>query len=285
MITSTSNQQIKSIIKLQKSRKARKEQQVFLVEGIRMFREIPAERLVKAYMTEEWMEKLAKERMDNTSNCPKDVLAELEEGKNFEVVSEGVFRDMSDTQTPQGILAVVRQMTYERETLLTGTVEGQTKSDSCGNVPAPCILVLENIQDPGNLGTIFRTAEGAGVTGIMMSPDTVDVYNSKVVRSTMGAIFRMPFLYEEDISQGVAWLKEHGICCYAAHLNGRVFYDYDYRKPSCFFLGNEGNGLTPELTALADEPIRIPMCGQVESLNVATAATVLIYEAMRQRLQ
>lgn len=270
MITSTSNQQIKTIMKLQKSSKARREQQVFLVEGIRMFREIPEHKLVKAYVTEDWKKQLP---------------AHWEEGKTYEVVSDSVFREISDTQTPQGVLAVVRQMTYEREALLTGTVTAHTNSDSCENVPTPCVLVLENIQDPGNLGTIFRTAEGAGVTGIMMSQDTVDIYNSKVVRATMGAIFRMPFYYEKDIKEGVSWLKEQGICCYAAHLSGTIFYDYDYCKPSCFFLGNEGNGLTPELTALADEPIRIPMGGQVESLNVATAATVLMYEAMRQRYQ
>lgn len=258
MITSTSNQQIKNIVKLQKSSKTRWEQQVFLVEGIRMFREIPESWMKKTYVTEEWVEQLP--------NAWK-------EGDQYEVVSNGVFREMSDTQTPQGILAVVNQRIYEREDLL-------------GNGPQnPCILLLENLQDPGNLGTILRTAEGAGVTGIMMSKDTVDIYNSKVVRSTMGAIFRMPFYYEETIAHGVIWLKRQGICCYAAHLKGRTFYDYDYRQSSCFFIGNEGNGLTPELSAQADAWIQIPMAGQVESLNAATAATVLMYEAMRQRYE
>jgi TrmH family RNA methyltransferase len=190
---------------------------------------------------------------------------------------------MTDTQTPQGILAVVRQKQYTREDLLGESLLLQDGENS--HKIQPCILLLENLQDPGNLGTILRTAEGAGVTGIMMSKDTVDVYNSKVVRATMGAIFRMPFCYEADIHAGVDWLKSQGICCYAAHLNGSSFYEQNYQKPTCFFIGNEGNGLTKELTEHADTKIRIPMMGAVESLNAATAATVLMYEAMRQRTQ
>ena len=95
----------------------------------------------------------------------------------------------------------------------------------------------------------------------------------------------MPFRYEEDLPDAVAWLKEQGIHSYAAHLQGTVFYDHDYREGCCFFIGNEGNGLTDGLTELADRKIRIPMAGRVESLNAATAATVLMYEAMRQRIR
>lgn len=255
MITSAENQQIKHIVRLQKNGRLRKEQGVFLVEGIRMFREIPEMERIKVYVTEDWQEQLP------SSWC---------EGSQYEVVSNSVFRLISDTQTPQGLLAVVRQRVYGRDDLMGKEL--------------PCILVLENLQDPGNLGTILRTAEGAGVTGIMMSRDTVDMYNSKVVRATMGAVFRVPFCYEDDLMEGVAWLKEHGITCYAAHLDGESIYDHDYRRPCAFFIGNEGNGLTEALTAQADSRIRIPMAGQVESLNAATAATVLMYEALRQRL-
>ena len=254
MITSSENQQIKNIIRLQKSGKTRREQGVFLVEGIRMFREIPKTLVNKAFLTEQWL---------------PEIPSHWQEGNDYEIVTDSVFRNCSNTLTPQGILAVVRQQEYRREDLL-----GEN----------PCILVLENLQDPGNLGTIIRTAEGAGITGIMLSKDTVDVYNSKVVRATMGSVFRMPFRYEEDLMAGVSWLKEQGICCYAAHLNGTSFYDNDYQKPCCFFIGNEGNGLTDALTELADVKIRIPMAGQVESLNAATAATVLMYETMRQRM-
>lgn len=256
MITSTTNAQIKNIIKLQRNSRARREQEVFLVEGIRMFREIPEELHQRTYVTRVWREQLPKH---------------WQEGREYEEVSESVFREMSDTRTPQGILSVVRRLDYRREDVLDGD--------------SSCVLLLENLQDPGNLGTIVRTAEGAGVSGIIMSRDTVDIYNSKVVRATMGAIFRMPFYYEENLKEGIDWLKEHGIACYAAHLNGTRFYDYDYRSGCCFMIGNEGNGLTPETAAAADSLIRIPMQGRVESLNAATAATVLMYEAMRQRLR
>ena len=145
-------------------------------------------------------------------------------------------------------------------------------------------MVLENIQDPGNLGTILRTAEGAGVNGILMSRDTVDIFNPKTIRSTMGSVYRVPFLYVEDICETVRELKNKGISAYAAHLKGIGSYDeQDYTKGTAFLIGNEGNGLTDELADLADTYIRIPMYGKVESLNAAIASAVLMYEAQRQR--
>lgn len=262
MLTSVSNQQVKQVMKLQKSNRERQKEKVFLVEGLRSFQEVPREALVKFYVTEEFVEHHWIQE-NRESEFPKL----WQEGADYEYVSESVLKEMSDTKTPQGIVAIVRQKTYQREELL-----------------GEAILVLENLQDPGNLGTIFRTAEGAGVSGIMMSKDTVDIYNPKVVRSTMGSIFRMPFVYVDDILEGVQWLKEQGVRCYAAHLSGTSFYEQDYRRSSCFFIGNEGNGLTDKLASLADAKIKIPMMGQVESLNAATAATVLMYEALRQRI-
>lgn len=256
MITSTSNQQIKNIIKLQKSASQRRKQGVFIVEGIRMFREIPKQLLKQVYVTEEFYQSHEA----------------LFQGISYEYVSPAVFRDISDTMTPQGVLAVVASVQYP----LRKVVLGEEKQK-------PLVLLLENIQDPGNLGTILRVAEGAGVTGVILSKDTVDIYNSKVIRATMGAIFRMPFIYVEDLANAVDFMHENGIVTYAAHLEGKELYDYDFVKGTCFFIGNEGNGLTKELTAMAKEKIRIPMCGKVESLNAATASTVLVYEVLRQR--
>ena len=145
-------------------------------------------------------------------------------------------------------------------------------------------MVLDNLQDPGNLGTIVRTAEGAGVTGVIMSKETVDIYNPKVIRSTMGSIYRMPFYYADDIFETVEELQKRGIKVYAAHLQGEGFYEKDYRTGTAFLVGNEGNGLTDRITGMADEKIRIPMMGKVESLNAAIAATLMAYEALRQRL-
>ena len=149
---------------------------------------------------------------------------------------------------------------------------------------APLFLLLENIQDPGNLGTMLRTGEGAGVSGIIMSRDTVDLYNPKVIRSTMGSIYRVPFYYAEDFAAAVHQVQQAGVSVYAAHLRGKNSYAcQDYTKGTAFLIGNEGNGLREETAELADCYIRIPMEGKVESLNAAVASSILMYEAHRQR--
>ncbi len=119
-----------------------------------------------------------------------------------------------------------------------------------------------------------------------MDRNTVDVYNPKTIRSTMGSIYRIPFIIADDLKATVEGLKKNKISVYAAHLEGSVEYDKpDYSKGTAFMIGNEGNGLTPELTRTADQYIRIPMGGQLESLNAAMAAGILMYEANRQRRQ
>lgn len=252
MINSTSNRQVKAVIQLQKKAKARREQRVFVVEGMKMFREAPKDRLVQVYVSESF---LKKEKIELTE---------------YEVVADHVFAAMSDTQTPQGILCVVRQKEYLLEEMF--------------QVSNPRFLILENLQDPGNLGTIFRTAEGAGMDGILMSRDTVDIYNPKTVRSTMGSLYRLPFLYAGDLQELVKELKTHGVKIFAAHLRGtKNYYEENYREGCAFLIGNEGNGLTDALAELADCYIKIPMEGQLESLNAAVAAAVLMYETKRQR--
>lgn len=148
----------------------------------------------------------------------------------------------------------------------------------------PHLMILDNLQDPGNMGTIIRTAEGAGVTGVIMSKESVDIYNPKTIRSTMGSVYRMPFLYVEELQELLQKLKEKGVKTYAAHLHGKNFYDEeDYRTGCAFLIGNEGNGLREEIAEKADIWVKIPMYGQVESLNAAIAASVLMFEASRQR--
>lgn len=239
-----------------KSAKERKKQGVFLVEGIRMFSEIPKKLHVETFVTKNFFQK------------NEELFTDI----SYELVAEHVMESVSDTKTPQGVISLVKQQQYTLEEVCTGR----------GGNP-PLILALENLQDPGNLGTIVRTAEGAGVTGIVMSKDTVDIYNPKVVRATMGSIFRVPFCYVENMTEWVGRMKEENIGTYSAHLQGTSFYDYDYVKPTIFCIGNEGNGLTDALSTTTKYKIQIPMMGKVESLNAATAATVLMYEAMRQR--
>ena len=256
MITSTSNQQIKEVVQLQKKSKARNQAGVFVVEGIRMVQETPPERLKKLYVTENFYKKY------------KDMLPKG--GASPELVSDVVFSYMSDTKTPQGVLAVVEQMHYTAEQIL--------------NAKNPHILVLDNLQDPGNLGTIFRTAEAAGVNGMILSKDCVDIYNPKTIRSTMGAIYRMPFIYVEDLIDMIGTLKKNEISVYAAHLDGKQSYDKEnYQTGTAFLIGNEGNGLRKEVADQADTWVQIPMAGEVESLNAAIAAAVLMFEVSRQR--
>lgn len=256
MIESTANKQVKNLTQLMKKAKARRESGTFVVEGIRMFREVPKERLVQTYVSESFLEK-----QEN-----RDVLKDI----SYEIMTDKVFAAVSDTQTPQGILCVVKQKEYSLEEML--------------HKEAPLLMILENLQDPGNLGTVFRTAEGAGVDGIIMSSDTVDIYNPKTVRSTMGSLYRMPFIYEKDLSEILVKIKEKGVQVYAAHLKGQhAYYQENYTGGCAFLIGNEGNGLTEDLAEQADTYIRIPMEGQVESLNAAVAAAILMYEAKRQR--
>ena len=261
MITSTSNAKVKYLVNLKKKHKERDKENVFLVEGIRMFREVPADKLKEIYVSESFYKK-EKSLVDEIAGRSK---------KRVEILADNVFSHVSDTMTPQGVLCVVEQMNYSLEAVLA-------------NGDVPHIMVLDNLQDPGNLGTIVRTAEGAGVTGVIMSKETVDIYNPKVIRSTMGSIYRMPFYYAEDLLDAIAQMKKRNISTYAAHLDGKNSYDEeDYKKPCAFFIGNEGNGLRDEIADAADIYIRIPMYGQVESLNAAIAACVLMFEAARQR--
>lgn len=256
MINSTANKQIKNLIQLQTKAKARREQKQYVVEGIRMYREVPKECLVKTYVSESFYEK-------------EENRAQIKDGA-FEIVADHVFAAACDTKTPQGILCVVRQQEYDLQSML------QTEK--------PFLMMLEDIQDPGNLGTIFRTAEAAGVTGIIMSSSTVDLYNPKTIRSTMGSLYRMPFCSTADFAETIRELQEKQVKIFAAYLTGSVDYiAADYTGGFAFLIGNEGNGLKEETAQLADACVKISMEGQVESLNAAIAATVLMFEAKRQR--
>ena len=171
---------------------------------------------------------------------------------------------------PQGILCVVRRPGYTLERVLRS-----------GD---PLLVVLEELQDPGNLGTIIRTGEAAGVTGVIMSAGTVDLFNPKTIRATMGSVFRVPFLYVDDLPQTVEQLRQGGISVYAAHLEGKTYYDdVSFLGPTAFLVGNEGNGLTEETASRADRYLKIPMEGRIESLNAAVAASLFMYETHRQR--
>ena len=255
MITSTSNPQVKNLQQLKKKASVRNEQDAFLVEGIKMFQEAPGERIQKLYVSKSLYDEKGAAFFGNSE---------------LEVLDDRVYASVSDTKTPQGVLCLVKMKENRLEDMLEDT-DGVW-------------LVLENVQDPGNLGTIVRTGEGAGITGVIMSNGTVDIYNPKTIRATMGSIYRVPFCYAENMQAVMQKLKKCKIQTYAAYLEGSSVYDVqNYKEAAAFLIGNEGNGLTKELAESADYRIRIPMCGKVESLNAGIASAVLMYEAQRQR--
>lgn len=282
MITSLSNRAVRDVMQFNQKARARDKQGLFVAEGTKMFEEAPVSRIEKVYIAQRMEKELWEKHGDKLHKL------------SCETVADEVFDKMSDTKTPQGVLCLIRQFHYNIEDMLAGKY---CRSDSgvsiVINSPAysgtekkkqMLFIVLEDMQDPGNLGTVFRTGEGAGVDGIIMSGRTVDVYNPKAIRSTMGSVYRVPFLYADDIRETIRTLQKHGICVYAAHLKKSKPYDtFDYRRGTAFLIGNESSGLKDETAECADAYLKIPMEGRVESLNAAVASSILLYEAYRQR--
>ena len=281
MITSAANKGIKNVMLLLSKAKERRKQKAFAAEGIKMFLEAPVSRISQVYISEQ----LAKEletaasfavktaaSLEKEASALSDKLASLKQSGQAvaEVVKTDLFNKMCDTKTPQGILCVVRMPEYRLEEMLEGD--------------GGLYLILEDIQDPGNLGTMIRTGEGAGLSGVIMSSHTVDIFNPKTIRATMGSIYRVPYVYVDDLADAIESVKAAGVKTYAAHLDGRIAYDKEnYCGAAAFLIGNEGNGLRRETADMADRYVRIPMLGKVESLNAASAGALFMYEAARQR--
>lgn len=281
MITSLMNGRIKHAIQLREKRSLRNQEGLFVAEGFKMFEEAPLQMIKEIYCREDiWQqmeESFDKTPFDKSGQLFQKIQQCVDAGVVVEQVSKEVFRKLSDTQTPQGIFFVMKQMEYLLPELLDTHREKRAKD-------IPLFLILEDVQDPGNLGTMIRTAEGAGATAVLMSKGTVDIYNPKTIRATMGSLYRVPFLYIEHLADAIALLKQSGIAVYAAHLKGQKSYrEISYRSGSAFLIGNEGNGLREETAALADEYVLIPMKGKLESLNAAVAAALLMYEAQMQK--
>ncbi len=265
MITSQTNGRIKYVTDLLTKARLRKKDGKFVAEGIKMFMEAPLELIEEVYVSEELSEKVNKAFPEDKN------LADKLSKVNYEVVTNQIFKKITETVTPQGIVSVIKIKENKLEDIID--------SDN------PLTILLENVQDPGNMGTILRTAEGAGADGIIMSRDCVDVYNPKVIRSTMGSIFRIKFVCVDDFEVCIDILKNKGITVYAAALSKQslAYDEADYSGPSALLIGNEGNGLREETIKKASTTVFIPMDGEVESLNASVAASILMYEAKRQR--
>lgn len=258
MITSSGNKKIKDLAALIKKSNARKKHNAYIIEGIRMFKELKKDEILDVFASESF-------EAENG-----EVLSEIY--PEYETVSDRIFESVSDTKTPQGVMAVVKRKEYTLEKILE-------KRDTPHS-----LLILDSLQDPGNLGTLVRAGEGAGITGIIMNETTVDIYNPKVIRSTMGSIFRVPFIYVKDLKEVIQKLYSKNINIYASSLEGAIEYDApDYTKDIAFIIGNEAAGISKEVLDIVKDKVKIPMLGEVESLNAAVAGSILMYEAARQK--
>ncbi len=178
---------------------------------------------------------------------------------------------ISESKTPQPVMAVVRMNEHDEGALLAAK-------------PGLCVIA-HGLQDPGNLGTIIRTAEAVGAAGAGMTQGTVDPYGVKAVRASMGSILRLPVARINDLSEFINICRKNGFQTIATTLNSdKIHLNVDFKKPTAVIAGQEGSGLPEDVLASVDLRIRIPMAGTIDSLNVATATAVILYEAVRQRM-
>lgn len=258
VITSKDNEQIKHIRKL-KEKKYRDEYKEYVIEGVKLIKEAIGEKAnIKTIVA-------CDDCVKNEEIDPK-VMYEIAK-YNCIYAEEKVFKSISDVQNHQGLLAVMSK-------------EEEEKIDFSEDI----IVVLDDIQDPGNLGTILRTIDSAGLKQIIVSKKSGDVYNPKVVRSTMGAILRVNVIESENLVETLNLLKKHKYEIVATSLGtNKSIYDINYKKKA-IVIGNEANGVSKKVLDLADEKVIIPMLGKTESLNAAVATGIITYEYVRQKL-
>lgn len=257
MLTSLQNPLVKQIRKLHAS-KGRREQELFLLEGTHLLEEACAVSypLETVCCTSEWQER-----------NPDLWERVAQQAGRSEIVSSQVLESLATTVHPDGVVATARRSPARQDL---------AKID--------LTLALETVQDPGNLGTIIRTAAAAGASGLWLSADCVDADHPKVLRASAGAWFRLPVAVSQDLKREVCRCRQQGVQVVATLAAAQeTYWQIDYQKPTLILLGNEGAGLSEELLALCDGHARIPLSAGVESLNVAIAAALILYEARRQR--
>lgn len=259
VITSKDNEIIKNIKKL-KDKKFREQEHKYIIEGIKLIEEAVKEsaKINTVVVCEDCVKN---EEIDSK------LLYEVAK-YNCIYVSERVFSLLTDVKNPQGILAVIEKEA-EKEQI---------------DYNEDLIVVLDKVQDPGNLGTILRTVDSIGLKQIIVAEGSGDIFNPKVVRSTMGAIFRVKVKISQDIQKTIAEIKKHKFKVISTSLaTDKSIYDVKYEK-SAIIIGNEANGVSKELQDASDELVKIPMLGNTESLNASVATGIVLYEYVRQKL-
>jgi len=258
VISSKDNELIKHIRKL-KDKKERDISNEYIIEGVKLIDEAINEKanIKKIILCDD---------CEKTESISKDLMYEIAK-YDCVYVKDNIFKLITEVNTPQGVLAVVEKNNVKKEI----------------NYNEDIIVALDDVQDPGNLGTILRTVDSVGLTQILVSKKTADVYNPKVVRSTMGAIFRVRIIECDDLKETLKQVKKHKFKVVVTSLQTEnTIYDINYRKKA-IIIGNEANGVEEEIQNMADEKIKIPMIGKTESLNASVATGIVLYEYVRQK--
>lgn len=258
-ITSKDNELIKHIRKL-KDKKYRDESNEYIVEGVKLVEEAVKENAKIKQI-------IVCEDTTRTYEIPTHIMLEIARYECISV-SDKIFNIITQVTNPQGIMAIIEKNAQDAQIDYTQDI----------------IVVLDDVQDPGNLGTILRTVDSIGLNQIIVSKGTVDAFNSKVVRSTMGAIFRIKIIEVENLAQAIKEMRKHHFKLMVTSLQTKnSIYDIDFNK-KIIVIGNEANGVSKEIQDMADEKAKIPMLGRTESLNASVAAGVVMYEYVRQKL-
>ena len=258
-ITSKDNELIKHIRKL-KDKKYRDESNEYVVEGVKLVEEAVKENAKIKQI-------IVCEDTTRTYEIPTHIMLEIAKYECISV-SDKIFNIITQVTNPQGIMAIIEKNAQDAQIDYTQDI----------------IVVLDNLQDPGNLGTILRTVDSIGLNQIIVSKGTADAFNSKVVRSTMGAIFRIKIIEVENLVQAIKEMRKHHFKLMVTSLQTKnSIYDIDFNK-KIIVIGNEANGVSKEIQDMADEKAKIPMLGRTESLNASVAAGVVMYEYVRQKL-
>ncbi len=255
LITSGENQIYRIAAQL-KQKKYRDEQKKYLIEGPNLIRE--------AMGNGGDIEMIIRSEDFNPEEIANAPMA---------VMSSGLFRKLSDTETPQGIMAIVKKRTYSEEEFFSPGIRSN-------------LIILDRLQDPGNIGTILRTADAAGYLGAILLKGTADIYSPKIVRAAAGSLFRLPVLMEDTPERVIRMLKQHkkNMICTTPKCSS-YYYDIDMKENAAVIIGNEGSGVCDEFMDHSDILIKIPMEGKIESLNAAVSAGILMYESVRQKYQ
>lgn len=260
VISSKDNELIKHIKKL-KEKKYRDENKEFIIEGIKLIKEAIEEQCTIKQI-------VICDNCQNSDIIPKEMMYEIAKYECI-YVTEKIFKIISDVSTPQGILAII----------------GMNNSSENIDYSEDIIVALDDIQDPGNLGTILRTVDSIGLKQILVSKGTADCYNPKVVRSTMGAIFRVKIIECEDLEKTLKEVKKHKFELVITSLQTEnSIYDVKYNK-KVIVIGNEANGVEKNIQDIADIKVKIPMLGKTESLNASVATGIVLYEYVRQKIK